>query len=71
MVLPTTYRQGVSTCSHTFSPEGERSLRNGEYQTMTGYLVSILTFIVLAAMLGLALNIQWVQAGNQVLIAKS
>ncbi len=59
MVLPTACRQGVSTCSHTFSPEAQRSLRNGEYQTMTGYLVSILTFIVLAAMLGLALNIQW------------
>jgi len=30
---------------------------------MTGYLVSILTFVALAAMLGLALNIQWGQAG--------
>ncbi|HEY0439542.1 MAG TPA: branched-chain amino acid ABC transporter permease [Xanthobacteraceae bacterium] len=30
---------------------------------MIGYLVSILTFVALAAMLGLALNIQWGQAG--------
>ena len=30
---------------------------------MMGYLVSILTFVALAAMLGLALNIQWGQAG--------
>lgn len=30
---------------------------------MTGYLVSILTFVSLAAMLGFALNIQWGQAG--------
>lgn len=30
---------------------------------MTGYLISILTFVSLAALLGLALNIQWGQAG--------
>jgi branched-chain amino acid transport system permease protein len=30
---------------------------------MTGYLVSILTFVSLAALLGFALNIQWGQAG--------
>ena len=30
---------------------------------MTGYLVSILTFVVLSALVGLALNIQWGQAG--------
>jgi branched-chain amino acid transport system permease protein len=30
---------------------------------MTGYLISILTFVALAALLGLALNIQWGQAG--------
>jgi branched-chain amino acid transport system permease protein len=30
---------------------------------MTGYLISILTFVSLAALLGLALNIQWGQTG--------
>lgn len=30
---------------------------------MSGYLISILTFVALAALLGLALNIQWGQAG--------
>ena len=30
---------------------------------MTGYVVSILTFVVLSALVGLALNIQWGQAG--------